>query len=93
MGKGHAAGRAWAGRGTQEAYREARRHLLEAADFIKAEGGDRYNMLAYYLGVCYAQPDAKGINEAVQWMTEAANTPGPLQEQAKSDLAKLKAAI
>jgi len=90
-----AAGRAWVGRNTADAYRAAKMHLLEAADFIKAEGGERYNMLAYYLGVCYAQPDSKGDNlhEALQWMTEAANTPGPLQEQAKADLVKIRAAI
>ncbi len=90
-----AAGRAWTGRNTADAYRAGRTHLLEAADYIKAEGGERYNMLAYYLGVCYAQLDSKGdnIREALRWMTEAANTPGPLQEQAKADLVKIRAAI
>lgn len=90
-----AAGRAWAGRNTADAFRSARTHLLEAADFIKAEGGQRYNMLAYYLGVCYAQPNSKGddMRQALEWMTEAANTPGPLQEQAKADLVKIRAAI
>lgn len=90
-----AAGRSWAGRNNAEGYAAAKAHLLEAADFIKAEGGERYNMLAYYLGVCFAQPGGKAgdMQEALKWMTEATNTPGPLQEQAKSDLVKIKAAI
>ena len=90
-----AAGRAWIGRATADAYRSARTHLLQSVDVIKAEGGDRYNMLAYFLGVCYVQLDVKGDNipEAVEWMTEAANTPGPLQEQAKADLVKIRSAI
>lgn len=90
-----AAGRSWAGRNNVEGYGAAKTHLLEAAEFIKAEGGERYNMLAYYLGVCYAQPGSKSddMQQALQWMTEAANTPGPLQEQAKADLVKIRAAI
>jgi hypothetical protein len=90
-----AAGRAWTGRNSADGYRAGRKHLLQAVDVIKAEGGQRYNMLAYYLGVCYAQLDSQGdnIREALLWMTEAANTPGPLQEQAKSDLVKIRAAI
>lgn len=90
-----AAGRAWAGRNTADGYRAARAHLLKAADAVKAEGGERYNMLAYYLGVCYAQPGSKAaeMQEALKWMTEAANTPGPLREQAKADLVKIRAAI
>ena len=90
-----AAGRAWVGRGTADAYRSGRTRLLQSVDLIKAEGGERYNMLAYYLGICYVQLDVKGDNvrEALEWMTEAANTPGPLQEQAKADLEKIRAAI
>jgi hypothetical protein len=90
-----AAGRSWAGRNTADGYRAARTHLLQAAEFIKGEGGERYNMLAYYLGVCYAQPGGRSgdMQEALKWMTEAANTPGPLQQQAKADLVKIRAAI
>ena len=33
------------------------------------------------------------MQEALKWMTEAANTAGPLQEQAKADLVKIRAAI
>lgn len=90
-----AAGRALVGKGTKDAYGSGRTHLLESVDFLKAEDAERYNMLAYYLGVCYVQLDVAGDNvaEALEWMTEAANTPGPLQEQAKADLEKIRAAI
>ena len=71
------------------------RDLLKTVEVLKAEGGERYNLLAYYLGVCYAQLDVKGdnIKQALDWMTEAANSPGPAQEQAKQALVKLRAAI
>lgn len=90
-----AAGRAWAGKDTKDAYRTGRTYLLKAVDVVKTEGGERYNLLAYYLGVCYIQLDIKGdnIKQALQWMTEAANTPGPVQEQAKATLASIRAAI
>lgn len=90
-----AAGRAWVGKDAKDAYRTGRTYLLKTVDVLKAEGGERYNLLAYYLGVCYVQLDVKGdnIKQALQWMTEAANSPGPLQEQAKQALAKLRAAI
>lgn len=90
-----ALGRAWAGRDTKDAYRTGRTHLLKTVDVIKAEGGDRYNVLAYYLGVCYVQLDIRGdnIRRALEWMTEAANNPGPFQEQAKTALVNIRAAI
>ncbi|MDA0204395.1 MAG: hypothetical protein O3A53_02140 [Acidobacteria bacterium] len=88
-------GRAWVGRDSKDAYRTGRTYLLETVDVLKAEGGERYNLLAYYLGICYAQLDVKGdsVQQALQWMTEAANSPGPVQEQARQALAKLQAAI
>ena len=90
-----AAGRAWVGKNTKEAYGTGRAYLLKTVDVLKAEGGERYNLLAYYLGVCYAQLDVQGdnIKQALHWMTEAANAPGPVQEQAKQALAKIRAAI
>lgn len=90
-----AVGRAWVARDTKDAYRTGRTHLLKAVDVIKAEGGARYNVLAYYLGVCYVQLDIQGdnIRKASEWMTEAANTAGPFQEQAKTALAGIRAAI
>ena len=89
-----AAGRAWAGRNTKPAFRTSRTHLLEAVDVMKAEGGPRYNVLAYYLGVCYVQLDIKGdnIRQATEWMTEAVNNPGPFTEQAQQALAGIQAA-
>lgn len=88
-------GRAFAAANTKPAYRTGRAHMLKSVDVIKAEGGPRYGVLAYYLGVCYVQLDIQGdnIKKAVFWMQEAANTPGPLQPQAKKDLENLKAAI
>lgn len=90
-----AAGRAWVARNTKDAYRTGRTHLLKTVDVIKGEGGSRYNVLAYYLGVCYVQLDIQGdnIRKASEWMTEAANTAGPFQEQAKTALAGIRAAI
>jgi hypothetical protein len=89
-----AAGRAWAGRNTKPAYRTARTHLLQAADVIKAEGGPRFNVLAYILGVCYVQLDIQGdnIRQASQWMSAAANTEGPFQTQAAEALKGIQAA-
>lgn len=89
-----AAGRAWAGRDTKPAYRTARTHLLASADVLKSEGGPRYNVLAYILGVCYVQLDIKGdnIRQASQWMTAAANSTGPFQAQAAEALKGIQAA-
>ncbi len=89
-----AAGRAWVGRNTKPAYRTGRTHLLEAVDVIQAEGGARYNVLAYYLGVCYVQLDIQGdnIRSATRWMGEAAKGPGPFVEQAKQALAGIRGA-
>jgi hypothetical protein len=89
-----AAGRAWAGRNTKPAYRTARTHLLASVDVLKAEGGPRYNVLAYVLGVCYVQLDIKGdnIRQATEWMSAAANTAGPYQAQAAEALKGIQAA-
>lgn len=88
-------GRAWVAKNTKPAYRTGRSHLLKTVDVLKAEGGPRYGVLAYLLGVCYVQLDIQGdnIKQAVYWMTEAANAEGPYQAQAQQDLAKIKSAI
>ncbi len=75
----------------QGSWRTARSHLLKTVDAIKAEGGERYGLLAYMLGFCYVKLDIAGdnINRATFWMNEAAKTPNPTQEQAKQTLAAI----
>jgi hypothetical protein len=79
---------------TKDSYRAGRTHLLKAVDVLKAEGGPRYHILAYYLGVCYVQLDIQGdnIKQATYWMREAANTEGPFKAQAQEALKKIAAA-
>ena len=62
MGTGHFQKQAW---------RTSRRHLLQTVDSIKAEGGERYGLLAYMLGFCYVKLDIAGdnIRQATHWMT------------------------
>ncbi len=88
-------GRAWVAGNTKDDFRTARASLLESVDVLKAEGGPRYEVLAYLLGVCYVQLDIRGdnIQKALFWMTEAANSEGPYQAQAKEALTKIKAAM
>lgn len=88
-------GSVWVAKNNNNAYRTGRSHLLESVDVIKAEGGPRYNILAYYLGTCYVALDIQGdnIQKALFWMTEAANSEGPFQAQGKEALAKIKSAI
>ena len=78
----------------QGSWREARRHLLQTVDVIKAEGGERYGILAYMLGYCYVKLDIAGDNipQATRWMGEAARVPNPMQAQAAQTLAAIKAA-
>ena len=76
------------------AWRTSRRHLLQTVESIKAEGGERYGILAYMLGFCYVKLDIAGdnIRQATHWMSEAANVPNPMQAQAAQTLAAIKAA-
>ena len=62
---------------------------------LKAEGGQRYHVLSYFLGVCYVQLDIQGdnIQKALFWMTEAAKAEGPFKAQAQADLANIKKAL
>ena len=78
----------------QGQWRTARSHLLKTVDAIKAEGGERYGLLAYMLGFCYVKLDIAGDNiaRATFWMKEAAKTPNPTQEQAKQTLAAIEKA-
>ena len=78
----------------QGSWRTARRHLLQTVDEIKAEGGERYGILAYMLGFCYVKLDIAGDNipQATRWMGEAARVPNPMQAQAAQTLEAIKAA-
>ena len=86
-------GRVHVSKNTKPAFREGRTALLKTVDILKAEGGVRYHVLAYYLGVCYVQLDIKGdnIKQALQWMGVAAATEGPFKAQAAETITKIKA--
>ena len=77
-----------------ENYRDARELLLKAVDPIQAQGGPRYGILAFYLGICYVKLDVGGDNipQASKWMGVAAQTEGPFQAEAKKTLAAIKQA-
>lgn len=86
-------GRTYVAENTKDAYRTGRSHLLKSVDFLKEEGGQRYHILAYFLGVCYVQLDIQGdnIKQATYWMGQAASTDGPFKAQAAETLQKIKA--
>lgn len=75
-------------------FRSGRAQLLKAQEVIKAEGGQNYHVLAYFLGLCYVKLDIAGdnIKKAAYWMNEAAKTPGSFQAQAKQTLGAIRAA-
>jgi tetratricopeptide (TPR) repeat protein len=77
-----------------EDYRGAREHLQQAVEPIEAQGGPRYGILAFYLGICYVKLDVGGDNipQATKWMTVAAQTENPFQAEAKKTLAAIKQA-
>ncbi len=87
-------GRTHVAENTKNSYRTGRTHLLKSVDVLKAEGGPRYHLLAYFLGVCYVQLDIQGdnIRQATFWMKEAARTDGPFKAQAADALKKIGAA-
>ncbi|MEZ5360998.1 MAG: hypothetical protein R2748_01325 [Bryobacterales bacterium] len=87
-------GRIYMPKNTKDAYRAARSHMLKSVDVLKAEGGPRYHVLAYYLGVCYVQLDIQGdnIKQAAYWMGQAASTDGQFKGQAAEALKKINAA-
>lgn len=87
-------GRTYVAQNTKNSYRTGRTHLLQSVDVLKAEGGPRYHLLAYFLGVCYVQLDIQGdnISKAAFWMKEAASTDGPFKGQAAEALKKIGAA-
>lgn len=87
-------GRTFVAQNTKNAYRTGRTHLLQSVDVLKAEGGPRYHLLSYFLGVCYVQLDIQGDNiaKATYWMKEAARTDGPFKGQAAEALKKIGAA-
>ena len=82
-----------AGDGNKDKFRESRTFLLEAVEPLKAQGGQNYGMLAYFLGICYVKLDIDGDNlaQATQWMGVAAGIEGPVQAQATDILSKIKA--
>jgi tetratricopeptide (TPR) repeat protein len=77
-----------------ENYREAREHLQQAVEPMQAQGGPRYGILAFYLGICFVKLDVGGDNipQATKWMTVAAQTENPYQAEAKKTLAAIKKA-
>ena len=77
-----------------ENYRDAREHLQQAVEPIQAQGGPRYGILAFYLGICYVKLDVGGDNipQASKWMSVAAQTENPFQAEAKKTLAAIKQA-
>ena len=87
-------GRVYMPKNTKPAYRTARSHMLKSVDVLKAEGGQRYHVLSYFLGVCYVNLDIQGdnIKQAAYWMGQAANTDGQFKAQAAEALKKINAA-
>ena len=87
-------GRVYMPKNTKPAYRTARSHMLKAVDVLKAEGGQRYHVLSYFLGVCYVNLDIQGdnIRQATYWMGQAASTDGQFKGQAAEALKKIDAA-
>jgi tetratricopeptide (TPR) repeat protein len=87
-------GRIYMPKNTKDAYRTARSYMLKSVDVLKAEGGPRYHVLAYFLGVCYVQLDIQGdnIKQALFWMNEAARTDGQFKAQAAEAVKKINAA-
>jgi len=87
-------GRIYMPKNTKDAYRTARSYMLKSVDVLKAEGGPRYHVLAYFLGVCYVQLDIQGdnIKQALFWMNEAARTDGQFKGQAAEAVKKINAA-
>ncbi len=77
----------------KDKFRESREVLLEAVEPLKAQGGQNYGMLAYFLGICYVKLDIDGDNltQATQWMGVAADIESPVQAQATDILSKIKA--
>ncbi len=84
-----------AGDKNKDKFREARTHLLEAVDPVKAQGGANYQALSYFLGLCYVKLDVGGdnIDKALFWMDAAAKTDGPLKAQAQQAVTGIQAAI
>ena len=82
-----------AGDSGKDKFLESREFLLEAVEPLKAQGGQNYGMLAYFLGICYVKLDIDGDNlaQATQWMGVAAGIEGPVQAQATDILSKIKA--
>lgn len=78
----------------KNAWRTSRRHLLQAVDALKAEGGEQYGLLAYMLGFCYVKLDIAGDNipQATRWMTEASRVPSSMQAQAAQTLKAIQEA-
>jgi len=77
---------------TPNGFRAGRTKLLKTVKTFKAEGGQNYHMIAYFLGLCYVKLDIQGdnIKQASFWMGEAARTEGPFQAQAKETFAAIK---
>lgn len=86
-------GRIEVAKNNKPGYRAGRAQLLQTVDFLKEEGGPRYHLLSYFLGVCYVQLDIQGdnIQKALYWMGQAASTDGPFKAQAQGAVKKIRA--
>lgn len=73
-------------------FREGRKTLLTTVDAIKAEGGQMWGTLGYFLGFCYVKLDIGGDNvrQAKYWMGVGASTDNPFKAQAATALSKIR---
>ncbi|MDA1314284.1 MAG: hypothetical protein O2968_13170 [Acidobacteria bacterium] len=78
----------------KQAYRDARKALLDIVDPIKEQGGEHYGILAYMLGICYVKLDIGGDNiaQATNWMNVSAKEAHPYQGEAQKTLGAIRQA-
>ena len=81
-----------AGDSNKDKFRESRKFLLQSVEPLKAQGGQNYGMLAYFLGICYVKLDIAGDNiaQATRWMSTSAGIESPGQAGAKDILSKIQ---
>ena len=81
-----------AGDSNKDKFRESRKFLLQSVEPLKAQGGQNFGMLAYFLGICYVKLDIAGDNiaQATRWMSTSAGIESPAQAGAKDILSKIQ---
>jgi hypothetical protein len=81
-----------AGDSDKNKFRESRKFLLQSVEPLKAQGGQTFGMLAYFLGICYVKLDIAGdnITQATRWMSTSAGIESPAQAGAKDILSKIQ---